>query len=206
MIARLPLLRTSGRALSRLLVLGCLIATGASVASNNPSSAYFCQGDPGPQTYSAAAAIRLIPDGDVQFEISKWQENGHHFGLGGVAQKDGDRWIYKERTRQSIYNEDDDLFYEVDTKPNAKPTCKVTIVWPRNDDLAIFVDEEIGCQDHHGRAFGWFSSRFTADDYNGAVRGELDEADKANFGRRCEEPEARRGPVQVLRNKAGFFI
>lgn len=147
-------------------------------------SAFFCQGKSGPGHATAAAAVRELPGGDLLFGVSKWQENGHHFGLFGTARRSGDHWVYLESSHGR--------------GETATPPCKVTIFWPKRDKLAILVDEKIGCEYHHGRAFAWLSSLFASADYNGAVRDEFDDDDYADFGMRCAEPGARYGPVRVI--------
>jgi hypothetical protein len=84
-------------------------------------------------------------------------------------------------------------------------TCRVTILWPRVDELLVLVDDKTGCEEHHGRAFGWLSSIFSPEDYNGDVRDEFKDDDYASFGMRCSEAGARHGPIQVI-HKDGFFI
>lgn len=73
-------------------------------------TAFFCQGTPGEGRYLGFAAVREIPDGDIQFAISKWRKDGQHFGADGIALKVGDVWIYKERNRRSYLNIDDSTF------------------------------------------------------------------------------------------------
>lgn len=176
----------------------CGLLTGACDQADQGMSAFFCQGVPGPGSSSASAAMRTLPDGRVQFAISKWQENGHHFFLNGIARRDGDHWVYEEFGNASNLGEEEQP-HRSDRTNNATPTCKVTIYWPRADTLSVLVDSRIGCEDHHGRGFGWLSSAFTAEDYDGAVQVEFESGDFSRLGLRCNEPAARHGPVQVVR-------
>ena len=170
----------------RTLILCCICwSTSACDKADEARSAFFCQGTSGPGRYVAFAAVKRTSSGDLRFGVDKWQENGHNFSVFGIAKRRGDYWVYYEPIGGG--------------GEMGASGCKVTIFWPRPDKLAMLVDEKIGCEDHHGRASGWLSSLFTAEDYNGAVRDEFDDDDYATFGRRCHEPGMRHGPIRVVR-------
>ena len=154
-------------------------------------TAFFCQGTPGEGRYLGFAAVREIPDGDIQFAISKWRKDGQHFGADGIALKVGDVWIYKERDRQSYLKMDDGVFYYEDMKPNAPPTCKVTITWSDDQHLAFEIDQAANCADSAGAGFYDKSTAFGPEDFVGKVTGELDDTDKFYNGPRCDKPRRR---------------
>lgn len=149
---------------------------------------FFCQGMPGKGW--AYAAVREIPDGDIQFAIDKWREDGQFFGVHGTALRAGDAWVYKERGRQS-YIDDDLTVYDADLKPNEFPTCKLTITWSDSLHLRFEVDPVASCDDHAGAGFYDKSTEFGPSDYDGQLKGELDDHDNFNTGQRCVKPKKR---------------
>lgn len=173
-----------------------VIAASAVLSLSTPSlqaqaskNAFFCQGKPGKGW--AYAAIREIPDGDVQFAIHKWREDGKFFGVCGIAQRSENVWIYKERD-QKLYLDDDLIGYKTDLKPNEFPTCKVSITLDHFKILRFEIDTVASCDSHAGYGFFNKSTEFGPDDFDGAVRGELDDHDKFNTGTRCDEPKNRK--------------
>ena len=160
-------------------------------------SAFFCQGTPGEGHYLAFAAVREIPDGDIQFNIHKWRKDGQFFGSDGIALRVGDVWIYKERGRE-YYIEDKSLtIYQADMKPSEPPTCKITITWTNEQTLFFDVDPIARCADSGGVGFFDKSTEFRPDEYVGPVGDELDDTDKFGNSPRCDKPKRRRA-AQVL--------
>ena len=164
----------------------------ASVDAGGESSAFFCRIDERQGTYRAFAAIRKIPDGDVQFAISGLQSNGHQFNLQGIALPIGDAWLFKKRPTKTIDIGYDAYVEEIDAM--AEPDCKVIIQWDVPDRLAFNVDRHADCKDKAGVLFGEKSTQFVSSDYVGPVRGELDGTSEDFIDTtRCDEPRPSNG-------------
>lgn len=167
------------------------LASDACADIRDEASAFFCRLGERPGTYRAFAAIRRIPDGDVQFAISGLQSNGHQFNLHGIAVRIGGEWVFKERPIKTIDIGHDVYVEEVDAM--AEPSCKVTIQWNVRDRLAIHVDKNADCEAYAGAHFGEKSTEFETSDYVGPVRGELSGTSEDFIDTtRCDEPESGR--------------
>ena len=175
-------------AITRFIAVSAVSLSASALPASTGKNAFFCHGKHGEGL--AFAAVREIPDGDIQFAISKWQYNGKFFGLHGIAQKAGDVWIYKERHRK-IYVDDELIAYEANLKPHELPTCKVTIRWGDPLRLHFEIDPVANCDDHAGYGFHEKSTEFGAADFDGPVKNELDDTDRFYNGGRCDKSRRR---------------
>lgn len=76
-------------------------------------------------------------------------------------------------------------------KPNAPPTCKITIAWSDDQHLTFEIDQTANCADSAGAGFYDKSTAFGPEDFVGNVTGELDDTDKFYNGPRCDKPRRR---------------
>ena len=178
-----------GRFVSALTVLAL---SASSVLAQSSGGAFFCQGQPGKGW--AYAAIREIPDGDVQFAIHKWRRDGQFFGVHGIAQWNGEAWIYKERNQQSHYDSKTKRLYDADLDPNEFPTCKLAITWSSGQHLRFEIDETASCDAHAGAGFYDKATEFGPVDFDGSVKNELDDHDNFNTSGRCVMSKRSRTP------------
>lgn len=161
-----------------------------SLASHNAQAqtlrnGFFCQVDTGAEEYFTYAAVREVPDGDVQFSIHKWGKEGLLLALHGIALGNGNSWIYKERAREYYTGSEDPIVYHADTKPKKTPTCKLTITWAREQGPHFDFDPVAKCDNRTFVTPFERSTRFGSEDFRGPVADELDDRDK--FGPRCAD-------------------